>query len=64
LRTRCRQRLVYAYADWIERFGTLGALANAAGLAIRGPSVQATALADIVAAAPGALPREEEHRER
>jgi hypothetical protein len=64
LRTRCRQRLVYAYADWIQRFGTLGALAGAAGLAIRGPSVQAAALADIVAAAPGALPREEEHRER
>jgi len=64
LRTRCRQNLVYAYGDWLERFGTLGALAAAAGMAIRGPSEQAAALADMVAAVPGAPAREEEHHER
>ena len=64
LRARCRQRLVYAYGDWLTRYGTLGALAAAAGLAIRGPSERVAALADMVAVVPGDWPSGEEHHGR
>jgi hypothetical protein len=39
LRERCDQILVYAYGDWLDRYGDLGGLARAAGFSMVGSSV-------------------------
>lgn len=43
LATQCEEILVYAYGDWIERYGTLKNLAEAARLTLKDANANATA---------------------
>ncbi len=58
LRTSCDQILVYAYGDWLTRYGSLQGLVEAAGLKLK--SAQgAVGLAEIPEASQGATRRKE-----
>src|SRR5262249_49495173 len=57
LRERCKRTLVYAYDEWLTRFGDLTGLARAAGLELVGADAgPSAALATVVDGTPNASP--------